>query len=62
MRQDVIIWQFYSHGVASSYGFVEDFSEEQLLFNSARPYIVWVLMEGELGAEIEFVSDNADHN
>ena len=25
MRQDAIIWQFYSHGFASSYGFVEDF-------------------------------------
>ena len=25
MRQDAIIWQFYSHGCASSYGFVEDF-------------------------------------
>ena len=25
MRQDAIIWQFYSHGFASSYDFVEDF-------------------------------------
>ena len=28
MRQDAIIWQFYAHGFASSYGFVEDFRRE----------------------------------
>ena len=59
MRQDAIIWQFYSHGFASPYGFVEDFRRASTVQPSSS---IWVLMEGELGAEIDFVSDNADHH
>ena len=58
-RKDAIIWQLYSHRFVSSYDFVEDFRKSATVVPSSA---IWLIMEGELGAEIDFVSDNVDHN